>query len=92
MSEHVDDLLERVERLTRDDLVASRDEGFRDGRASAQGVVDGTMRRVDFVSLCVVAARRPLVHDEDTYALGFFSGVHSALLLVPPSRSMGTDR
>lgn len=86
MSQHVAELLQRVEQLTTDDLAASHDDGLAAGRAAAMGIVDGTLRRVDFIAQCVVAARRPQVHEEDSYAVGFFSAVHAVLLRVPMRR------
>ena len=86
MSNPVADLLLRVEQLTTADLIASRDEGLTAGRAAAEGVAAGTLRRVDFIAQCVLATRRPHVHGEEAYALGFFAGVHALLLRVPARR------
>lgn len=83
MSDHVAALLQSVEQLTTADLIASRDEGLTAGRAAAEAVVAGTLRRVDFVAQCTLAARRPQVHGEDPFGLGFFEGVHAVLLCVP---------
>lgn len=87
MSMHVADLMQRVERLTAAELAASRAEGQRAGQAATHGVIAGTLRRVDFVAQCTLAARRPHVHGEDAFALGFFEAVHTVLLRVPMRRA-----
>lgn len=83
----VEDLSQRVERLTTADLAASHEEGRRAGVKAAEGIGAGRLRRGDFVAAWLCAAARAAVHDHQAFAYGFFEAVHSVLLRVPVRRA-----
>jgi hypothetical protein len=81
-SQHVADLLVRVERLADTDLATEAAAGRAAAAAAAAGVLAGTLSRADFVAAVMVAAARPVVHAEAAFIGGFAEGLHAALLRI----------